>query len=92
MIKLLLKLFPKPDFSYVLDAQEQQLQTRSKTDREQAEIQAVQRKVFPTEYIQQQRKNFLSLALLLRFKIINTNQNIKTCTQQIIYETWKKLL
>ncbi|GEM_PF-2105660 len=92
LIKHLLRLFPRPDFSYVLDAPEAQLQQRQKTDKEQNQIQSLNRTVFPIEYLQQQRQNFHFLARFLGAKIINTTQDINLCTKEVIDQTWKKLL
>ncbi len=91
-IKLLLRLFPKPDFIYILDVDEKQLQQRQKTNKDEASIQSICRTVFPIEYLRQQRENFHYLAEFLNGKIIDTNQAINNCTQQIIKETWKKII
>jgi len=92
LIKPLLWLFPKPDFIYVLDVETAQLQKRHKTDKEQTAIRSLKRNVFPVEYLQQQRRNFHFLARFLGSKIINTNQSISLCTEEVMDETWKRLI
>ncbi len=92
IIKPLLKIFPKPDNLYILDIEEEQLQKRDKTNKEEQSVQSIERTIFPIEYLKQQRENFHFLAKYLNGKIINTNKDINQCAKQIINETWKKLI
>ncbi len=92
IIKPLLKLFPKPHFTYVLDVDEKSLQTRTKTDKNHSQISSIERTLLPLEYVQQQRKNYHALSNFLRCKIIDTNQDITICTKNIIQDTWRKLV
>ena len=93
IIKPLLKIFPKPDFLYILDTEEELLQKRGKTDKTQEQniVKQTQRKILPKEYLQEQRKNFRYLSKYLKGKIINTGNDINQCTKQIINETWTKI-
>ena len=92
IINHLLKIFPKPNFTYVLDLEEKKLQARDKTDKNNATISSSERKVMSLEYLQQQRKNFHFIALFLKLKTIITERDIDLCSREIINETWKKLL
>lgn len=92
IIKPLLKLFPKPNYLYILDIEEKELQKREKTNKEEQAIQSIQRSIFPVEYLKKQRENFHYLAKYLNGKILNTNQDINSCAKQIIDKTWNKLI
>ena len=92
IIKPLLKLFPKPDFTYVLDVDEKLLQMRPKTDKNTSQISSIERTLLPLEYLQQQRLNFHVLVSFLKCKIIRTDQDINICTKKIIQDTWRKLV
>ena len=92
---LLLKIFPRPDFIFLLDAEPEELQKRGKTNKANREtIEELERKVLPLEYLQQQRNNYYSLSKKMKtIRVINTtNKSINNNCEEIIKQTWKKLI
>ncbi len=100
VLKLTLKLFPRPTSTFILDADTAVLQQREKTDKNNQdknnfnEITKTKRAVFPATYLQTQRENYFFLAQQYNFPIIdtNTNNNIKDCCKTIIHQSWRKLV
>ncbi len=93
LIKPLLHLFPKPDFTYLLDLEVEKLRKRGKINREAGkEITAIERKIYPYDYLQQQRENYLFLQRYLSTRYLHTAMDIQQCTTTIILESWRKLL
>jgi thymidylate kinase len=92
---LLIKLFPKPDFTFLLDAKPEELQKRGKTNkRNQEMIEEIEREVLPLEYLRQQRNNYHALTKKRKeIHIIDTtNKNINHNCKEIMKKTWKKII
>jgi len=92
---LLIKLFPKPDFTFLLDAKPEELQKRGKTNkRNQEMIEEIEREVLPLEYLRQQRNNYHALTKKRKevHIIDTTNKNINHNCKEIMKKTWKKII
>ncbi len=88
----LLALFPRPDKTYVLDADITLLASRSKTDKFKIGIQPTKRTILPVDYLQQQRINYQELAPLFSFTIINTSHSIQKNINKILGDSWRECL
>ncbi|MDP3734463.1 MAG: hypothetical protein Q8R37_04485 [Nanoarchaeota archaeon] len=81
MAKLLLKIFPSPDRTFILDAATETLLAREKVGEE--------RKVKSREYLDGQRKRYQHLNIILkRSVIINTEEGIEKSVQSVINQSW----
>ncbi len=90
---LLIKLFPKPDFTFLLDAKPEELQKRGKTNkRNQEKIEKIEREVLPLEYLHKQRENYFKLTKVIKIQIINTENNSKENINEIIDQIWKEMV
>ncbi len=92
LMPLLLHFFPGSDKTYVLDASVTELQQRGKTDKEKAAVHEKNRKVFPEEYLEQQRKHYLALAQRFSFPVIDTGKPLGECVEVIVNGSWRKML
>ena len=92
ILPLLLKIFPQPDYTFLLDAEPEELQKRGKTDKTKQGQEDITRKVFPLEYLQRQRENYLSLSKRLRLNKINTQRSVDENSTIIINRSWRKLI
>jgi len=93
VLPLLLYLFPKPDFTYVLDAELKQLTNRDKTDKTKGDILPLKRAVFPLTYLKIQRNNYIRLGTVFGWTIFNTSRSsVKKIVHSVIKDTWGKLL
>ena len=90
---LLIKLFPKPDFTFLLDAKPEELQKRGKTNkRNQEKIEKIEREVLPLEYLHKQRENYFKLTKVIKIQIINTENDSKKSVNEIIDQIWKEMV
>ncbi len=92
IIRLLLKLFPQPDFSYVLDVGLEKIIARSKTDEKDDKIIQTHREVMPAPYLQRQRENYLRLTALPKVTKIDNDGNLDKNVRTIIGDSWKELI
>ena len=92
ILPFLLRIFPRPDFSYVLTTAMSSLLARGKTDQNSAGLRPITRRFFPPEYIYQQSQRYAALSSLLSAPVVNTENRLPDCAQQIVAETWKALL
>ncbi len=92
ILPVLLRLFPKPDRTFVLDTRVEELQQRGKTDKEQAEVRQKERNVFPGEYLEQQRRQYFSLARQFSFPVVDTSRPMGECVDAIIKGSWRKMM
>ena len=89
----LLKLFPKPDCTYLLDVSSEILRTREKVNKDKKDgIEYVKRSVLPLHYLLQQKENYHALARLQRLKILDTTSHSAKTAEKIVMETWKKII
>lgn len=92
ILKPLLKLFPKPDFSYVLDAELGQIIKRKKINENTRGIQEIHREAMPVPYLQRQRENYLYLTTLLNATKIENGENLDENAKKIISGSWRELI
>ncbi len=96
LMKPLLRIFPKPDRTFLLDAEVGELIKRGKTDKSLPGISAKERKVFPEEYLQKQKENYHCLARYLsrfiKLKRVDTGQSLDSSRQEIVRESGRALL
>ena len=93
ILPLLLKLFPKPDCTYLLDVSSEILRTREKVNKDKKDgIEYVKRFVLPLHYLLQQKENYHALARLQRLKILDTTSHSAKTAEKIVMETWKKII
>jgi len=92
ILPFLLRIFPQPNFSYVLTTEVNSLISRGKIDRNSESIEQIKRQPFSPEYISQQCQKYAELSSLVSAKIIDTKNRPQDCAQKIIAETWKALL
>ena len=92
--KILIKLFPKPDFIFVLDADLKDLVNRDKdTKVYSAEVKRVkERKVHELAYLKEQKERYNYLAKILKARKLNTSGPMDKNIELIINNTWRKLL
>tara|TARA_Y100000310_G_scaffold249098_1_gene255115 strand:- start:3354 stop:4718 length:1365 start_codon:yes stop_codon:yes gene_type:complete len=90
---MLLKIFPKPDYTFLLDADPVELQKRGKTDKTVVgKVENIERKILPLEYLQNQRKSYHNLRKYLSLDVISTEGGLEVNSQQILNQTWRKLV
>jgi thymidylate kinase len=77
--------FPKPHFTFVLDADIDKLTSREKTGKE-------FRRVQPLEKLQGQRKRYFNLTNIKDIELINNNDNLASNINYIVDKTWGKFL
>jgi len=92
LLGALLRFFPAPNSTYVLDAEVEKLLSRDKTNRERAAIESTPRRALPKEYLEEQRKKYHTLAQSSHFPIIATAGEIQQCAAQIIRDNWRGLV
>jgi thymidylate kinase len=94
MLRLLLPIFPKPDYLYVLDTDIKTLQNRDKN----IDVYSKnakrdnQREVHTTNDLSSQKERYNYIAQKFNGKIINTESDVKVITKMILNDTWKKLV
>jgi thymidylate kinase len=89
---LLLKIFPKPDYTFLLDAKPEELQKRGKIDKTSQDKVDITRKIYPLEYLQRQRENYLNLINHLHINKIDTERSVDDNSKIIINRSWRKLI
>ncbi len=87
-----LRLFPRPDFTYLLQSNIEEILHRKKTDIHKEKIEQVERKVLPSFYLCQQMENYAALQKIVASKAVNTEQNVEFCASQILSETREKVI
>ena len=93
VIGLLLSIYPKPDYLFVLDAK---LETITKRDKNtemfsKTIIKSSQRKVHETDYLKEQKERYGFLCRYLNGEPLNTEEPINLNVNKIIEKTWIKL-
>ncbi len=107
IMKRLLKLFPQPDFVYLLDADLNTLVKRGKADRRadrkndqgnmemntgNGEKNIPTRTVLPFPYLQQQQQNYALLSALLPVQLLPITPDLDLRAARIIQQSWRKVL
>lgn len=92
LLPFLLRIFPRPDFPYILRATVSNLLSRGKIDRNSESIKPLARHFFSSEYLQQQGKRYADLSVLVSARFIDTEKQLPDCAQQIVAETWMGLV
>ena len=92
VLRPLLKLFPKPDFSYILEVELEKIINRKKVDKDKKEINQIQREVMPIPYLQRQIENYFHLITLLKATRMENDGNLDENVQRIIDDSWGKLI
>jgi len=93
IMKRLLYFFPPPDFTYILDAEIDQIISREKTDRkDHQKITALERTILPRKYLLQQQQNYRLLLSLLPAKMMKTNKSQAALAQSIVQQTWRGVI
>ncbi len=87
----LLKMFPIPNFVFLLDAPVEIILNRGKTDKNDPTIIEIKRTALPQGYLHQQRKNYFNLPSNIKKMILDTNRNKKQIMLLILEKTWKRL-
>ena len=92
--KMLMKLFPKPDYLFLLDAEMKNLISRDKfTDIMSSNVKRSSvRKVHTPEEIMGQKKRYYQISKMFKGELVNTDQNINKNVDMIIERTWGKLV
>ncbi|MBU0615820.1 MAG: hypothetical protein KJ601_07040, partial [Nanoarchaeota archaeon] len=90
IVPLLLKLFPKPDYTFILDADYDVLTKRDKNVKVMSKVSTRDkvRRVHKIEDLQRQRQRYAKL----KGNKINTERSVKTNVQIIIDTTWRSLI
>ena len=85
VVKSLIKLFPSPDNTFVLDASTESIMNRGKDGEE--------RKIKSHEYLTGQRERYIQLNNIFKNSIvINTEDSIEDNVNFIINKSWKKMV
>lgn len=92
ILPFLLRIFPRPDFSYVLATEVNTLISRGKIDRNSEGVRQITRQVFSSEYIRQQCQRYAALPSLVSARVIDTKNRPQDCAQKIVAETWKAVV
>ncbi|MBI2097246.1 MAG: ATP-binding cassette domain-containing protein, partial [Candidatus Sungbacteria bacterium] len=94
-INLLIKLFPKPDYLFVLEANTNRIMNREKANRdysesgnENKEKEEKERRVKSKEYLDGQIRRYRKLSALCGGRIINTEKKLTDNLNEIIAESW----
>src|SRR3989344_1616531 len=86
-------IIPSPDFTYILDAEIDQIISREKTDRkDHQKITALERTILPRKYLLQQQQNYRLLLSLLPAKMMKTNKSQAALAQSIVQQTWRGVI
>ena len=93
-ISLLIKLFPKPDHLFVLEANTNRIMNREKANRDYSDPsnedkEEKERRVKSKEYLDSQIKRYRRLSTLCGGRIVNTESKIKENINEMIEESWK---
>lgn len=98
-INLLMKLFPKPDYLFVLEANTNRIMNREKANRDYSdprngdkEINVEKRGVKSKDCLESQIRRYRRLSTLFRGKIINTEKKQTDNLKEIIGESWKRVV
>lgn len=85
ILKTVLRLFPQPDYTFILDAPLESLLKREKQDEK--------RTVKPAAYLQGQRERYLQLKNVFpESVIINTEKNVEENVLEIINKSWPGII
>jgi thymidylate kinase len=91
ILPLLLKIFPKPDRTFLLDAPAEILQKRGKTNRDSLSRQ-IDRQVMSRDYLNQQRSNYLLLNRQFKIDKLDAQQDLHLNKALITKGTWRCLI
>jgi len=95
IVEYLIKMFPKPDQTFILDADIETIMKRGKTKTNIGEYKKKveeQRKVKSQYYLKGQRRRYKEIENLLEIKIINTEQDAIKVKQEIVGLVWHKII
>ncbi len=97
VIHLLMKLFPKSDYLFILEANTKRIMTREKANREYSnsgneERNEKERRVKSKEDLENQMRRYRKLSFFYDCRIINTEKEIEENINEIIEESWKGII
>jgi len=92
LLKLLIKVFPRPDFTFVLDAGINTVMKRDKALVEGNKLLEGKRNVAALENLRAQKLRHLKLRDILGAELIDTERLIQENINFIIEKTWKKMI
>ena len=92
VLRRLLKLFPKPDFSYILDVELNTIINRKKVDENRKEVDQIQREAMPAPYLKRQIENYSHLITLVKATRMENDGNLNENVWKIINGSWGKLI
>ena len=95
-LPLLMRLFPKPNALYLLDAPITELLQRKKTEKDSLMIIEKARTVLPQNYLLKQKQNYHLLSRYLNLKKVDNSKqnqdNLDFIASSIITNTWSRML
>ena len=92
LIKNLMKLFPKPDKTFILDADIETIMKRGKTNKEYETTKTKlkeERKIKSKNYLEGQRKRYKEINKIIKSIIITTEEDKIETTRKITNKIWK---
>ena len=92
ILPFLLKLFPAPTKTFLLQARITEIQKRKKTEKNKEEVSTTERTMLPESYLLQQEKNYQLLAAKMPLCTLDTEQDFDKNIASIIERTWRMLL
>lgn len=91
ILQILIKIFPSPNQSFILDAPLEAISRRDKADYNLKEENG-KRKIMNKDYLQGQRERFKILANEKGFRTISTQKEIQECLRIIVDNSWRELI
>ena len=92
ILPTLIKLFPNPNKTYILEVEVRELQQRKKTDKNTQHIIEKEREIYPAHYLEQQRENYLYLSKIIKSTILDARNNTNEKEKIVIEQTWKEII
>lgn len=92
ILKKLLKIFPRPNYTFLLTASIDNIKRRGKEDKGTSANSPIVRTVLPRPYLQKQVENYSNLEQIIPLSKINTEQELSFCAAYIIEKSWRKVV